>query len=276
MKSFILSTLVLPCFFCSSAYSQLSDSLNLRQLYEQETIYLQGKDYIKGDQRTRLKYITIEKEFTFSKEAYPEFLLSAQDHKSAVRSFYLSLGLYIGSILLLADKKDGALIPFAASMVAYGYGVHYRNKSEREFHHALWSRNRDALLEGSSDITLLSNRYENETIHLSKGRYIKGDQKISLRPQTFEKEFAVSEDGLKEYKLSVQEQQKARPSAFLGLGLVISFFVLASHHQSTAAWIALGGAAITIPISNHHLFKSQNRLRKAIWLRNRDVLITGH
>ncbi len=275
MKSLIHATIVLTCFSASLVYSQSSDSLSLRQRYEQETIYLQGKYYVKGNQLSRTKLTTIGKEFINSKEAYSEFSLSAKDHYKATRSFQLALGLYIGSIFFLANKQEGALIPLAGSLVAYGYGIHYRNKSGREFHHALWIRNRDALLEGSSDVTLLSNRYENETIHLSRARYVKGDQKISLRPQVFEKEFAFSNDGLNEYKLSLQELKKGRPFSFAGVGLLISSLVLFNNHQKTAGLVAFVGAALTLPFSNHYIFKSQRRLQKAVWLQNRDVLLTA-
>ncbi len=275
MKSLIHATILLSCFSASLVYSQSSDSLSLKQRYENETIYLQGKGYVKGDQFSRLKFITIEKEFTFSKEAYPEFLLSAQDHKSANRSFYLALGLYVGSILLLVDKKEGALIPLAGSLVAYGYGLHYQIRSGNRFQHALWVRNRDVLLGESSGTLVLRNRYENETIYLGKGRYMKGSQVLSTRHHALQKEFAFSDEGLKEYMLARHDYRKARPYSFLALGLVVTSFILAKNHETTASWIALGGAAITLPISNHYLWKSQNRLRKAIWLRNRDVLLNA-
>ena len=164
MKSFIRATFVLSCFFSSSTYSQSLDSLRLRERYENETIYLQGKYYVKGNQFTRTKFTTIGKEFINSKEAYSEFLLSAKDHHKANRSFHLALGLYIGSIFLLANKQEGALIPLAGSLVAYGYGLHYNTRSGKRFQHALWVRNAEVLLDGNLDDASLRARYENETI----------------------------------------------------------------------------------------------------------------
>lgn len=274
MKLLIHTSFILCCLYSLPGHSQLSDSLSLRQRYENETIYLQGKHYIKGGQPTRFSYISIEKEFTFSREAYSEFLLSAKDHASARKSNYLALGLYVGSILVLVnDQKGSAFIPLAGSLVAYGYGLHYRIRSGNRFQHALWVRNRDVLLEGSPDSTALRSRYENETIHLERGRHVKGNQVISSRHKAFDKEFVFSIDGLEELKRSRQEYKKALPFSLLGLGLVVSSFVFSTHHEQTASYIALGGALVTISISNHFQYKSLIRLRKAIWLRNRDVLL---
>ena len=275
MKSLIQATILLSCFSASLVYSQSSDSLSLQQRYEHETIYLQGKYYVKGDQFTRTKFNTIGKEFVNSKEAYSEFSLSAKDHHKANRSFQLALGLYIGSIFLLANKQEGALIPLAGSLVAFGYGLHYNTRSRKGFQHALWVRNHDVLLEGSPDQEALRSRYENETLFLNGGRYMKGNHAISMRRNEFEKEFAVSNDGLKEYNLSLQELKKGRPFAFAGLGLMISSLVLFNNHEKSAGQIAFIGAALTLPFSYHYIFKSQRRLQKAIWLRNRDVLVNA-
>lgn len=166
MKFLIHIFFLLGWVYSLPVYSQLADYVGLLQRYEQEVIYVQGKYYIKGDQSIPFSYISIEKEFISSKEAYPEFLLSVKDRTYSRRSYSLALGLYAGSILLLANgNRENASIPFAGSLVAYGYGIHYSFRSGKRLQHALWIRNRDALIKGRLDSAVLRNRFENETIH---------------------------------------------------------------------------------------------------------------
>ena len=272
---FIRATILLSCFYTSFAYSQPSDSLSLRQRYEHETIYLQGKYYVKGDQFTRTKFTTIGKEFINSKEAYSEFSLSTKDHQKASRSFQLALGLYVGGVFLLANKQEGAIVPLVGSLVAFGYGLHYNTRSGKRFQHALWLRNGEVLLNGNLDDASLRARYENETIHWSKGRYIKGNQRISTRHHQFEQEFARSNDGLDEWSLAQKEYHRSRPFTLLAVGMIISSFVLYSHHEKNAAAITYFGAIVPLAFSIHIQSKSQKHLQKAIWLRNRDVLVNA-
>jgi hypothetical protein len=116
-------------------------------------------------------------------------------------------------------------------------------------------------------------KYERETVYIKMGKYIKNGVKtpIGFWGSALEKEFKFSNDGQKEYQL----YRKRVITGFLimtaGYAVGILGPSLGGDKINTSIPLAAGFGliCISIPIT----INGSNHLTKAIWLRNRDVLL---
>ncbi|MCX8491397.1 MAG: hypothetical protein ORN54_10045 [Cyclobacteriaceae bacterium] len=120
-----------------------------------------------------------------------------------------------------------------------------------------------------SDSISFYKKYELETIYLSGSGYIKNNQSFKLR--NLSNEFNSTVQGLKFYQAYWADKKKFIVTYTLGLGLLIGGMAYSGNqlNRNVLVLTSLG----TIGISLHFSMRSQNRLSKAIWARNRDVLI---
>ena len=115
-------------------------------------------------------------------------------------------------------------------------------------------------------------KYELETIYLSGNGYIKNNQSFKLR--NLSNEFNFTAQGLEAYRGYQADRKKFIVTYSIGLGL---FFggLLYSRDQFNPNVVLATSMASLVPLSFsfHFAIRSQNRLSKAIWIRNRDVLL---
>ena len=121
------------------------------------------------------------------------------------------------------------------------------------------------------DSLALWRKYEKEAIYFSGSGYIKGDQKYPIRD--LKKEFEFSPLGKEVYRMSRSDKNMGRASVILGF---VSYSVWINsiskntkHPSPTPLLATVGFWGISIPFS----IRSVNRMNKAVWLRNRDVLL---
>jgi hypothetical protein len=114
-------------------------------------------------------------------------------------------------------------------------------------------------------------KYENEVIYLSGSRYIKGTGIHSYKEIKYE--FDLSPLGKEIYTMYRADQRKYHFFYITGMALYIPAFInLAKRNYKEASNFILGSIAsfaISIPISS----AADKKLQKAIWIRNRDVLL---
>lgn len=112
-------------------------------------------------------------------------------------------------------------------------------------------------------------KYELETIYLSGNGYIKNNQSFKLR--NLKSEFNFTVQGLEGYQAYRADNKKFIVTYSIGLGLLLSGLTYQSNKQTSNLLII--ASAVPIAFSLHFSIRSQNRLSKAIWIRNRDVLL---
>lgn len=113
-------------------------------------------------------------------------------------------------------------------------------------------------------------KYETETIYFSGNGYIKNETKYRL--SHLKTEFDFSKEGMLMHNESRKDQRKFYGFYVLSLGALIAGG--ATYHQNrglSAAFYA--GSLASVSTSIYFAIRSQNRLQKAVWLRNRDVLV---
>lgn len=120
-----------------------------------------------------------------------------------------------------------------------------------------------------SDSVSFFKKYELETIYLSGNGYIKNNQSFKLR--NLSNEFNFTLQGLKFYQGYKADNKKALVAYTLGLGLLLGG--LAYSGDQINPNVLLLTSVVPIGFSLHFSIRSQNRLSKAIWIRNRDVLL---
>ncbi len=121
-----------------------------------------------------------------------------------------------------------------------------------------------------NDSTSLKILYEKEVIYFSGARYIKNN--ISYPLKNLGTEFKTNTEGYELYKLYRSDLRKARIYAIVGLGSLISGFVISNTNNNIGATVALA-SFIPVGISMSFSVKADKKMRKAVWLRNRDVLL---
>lgn len=121
------------------------------------------------------------------------------------------------------------------------------------------------------DSSDFKNRYQKDVIYLSIPGYIKNDKRFSkLHLKT---EFDFSSEGAKIFKLHQEDATKS----FLCISLAFMFFGATSLADNLGytklaevfAYASLVPIAISIPF----VIRSNKRMKRAVWLRNRDVLL---
>ncbi|MBX2914418.1 MAG: hypothetical protein KF856_03990 [Cyclobacteriaceae bacterium] len=121
---------------------------------------------------------------------------------------------------------------------------------------------------GQIDSTMFR-KYKSETIYFKGNKFIKKDQLYPLR--NLKNEFKLSNEGEQLYKDYKSDQRVFLISYSIGVGALLTAIAIKNPTTSSV----LGGVGTTgIGVSIPFLVRGQNLLQKAIWIRNRDVLVT--
>jgi hypothetical protein len=121
------------------------------------------------------------------------------------------------------------------------------------------------------DSLSLWRKYESDVIYFSGGGFIKGDVKHPLRD--LKNEFDYSPLGKEVYRMARNDRNLSR--CFIALGVASEFFWLTSigKRQNTKATAGFLVFTASFGVAIHLSIRSVNRMQKAVWLRNRDVLL---
>lgn len=111
--------------------------------------------------------------------------------------------------------------------------------------------------------------YENEVIYFSGRKYVKNNVKYPIHDIT--REFKVDSDGFEQLQQCKLDQRKARTYLYPGLILYISGLIVLDKNPNVATGL-FGGSIICSSITLYFGSRADKKLRKAVWLRNRDVL----
>ena len=122
-----------------------------------------------------------------------------------------------------------------------------------------------------SSPALSQTTYDTETIYLKGNGYVKNGVKTSrgFFWNNIAPEFEVSRDAVVEFKKAQKLHKVSSILAVAGTGLLIGS--LFADNNDVAAGLAIGGLAVVVPALVIAPI-SGNKLQKAVWLRNRDVL----
>jgi hypothetical protein len=112
-------------------------------------------------------------------------------------------------------------------------------------------------------------KYELETIYLNNNGYIKNNQSFKLR--NLKNEFNFTVQGLEGYQAYRADNKKFIVTYSIGLGMLLSGLAYQGNKQTSN--LLVFASVVPIAFSLHFSIRSQNRLSKAIWIRNRDVLL---
>ncbi|MCB0489119.1 MAG: hypothetical protein KDC99_11620 [Cyclobacteriaceae bacterium] len=116
----------------------------------------------------------------------------------------------------------------------------------------------------------LKAKYEKEVIYLSGRYYFKKNQRYPIR--NLSSEFQNSQDGLVELNLAKSDSRKAKGFLLIGALAYFSGAIVLSNNED----VGIGLVVVSIPInllSIHFSLKANKKLNRAVWLRNRDILI---
>jgi hypothetical protein len=121
------------------------------------------------------------------------------------------------------------------------------------------------------DSSDFKNRYQRDVIYLSVPGYIKNDTRFSkLYLKT---EFGFSSEGTRIFKLHLEDATKSFVCVSLGVMISGASIVTGNfaHHKvaEVLSYASLVPIAVSIPLA----IRSNKRMKRAIWLRNRDVLL---
>lgn len=122
------------------------------------------------------------------------------------------------------------------------------------------------------DTAALKLKYEKEVIYFSGVHYIKGD--IKYRYKQLKNEFNFSPEGMQAFKMHESDARKSRRYARVGLAVFTSALVVGFNtDQDQLALGLLIGAYVPMVVSIHFSTRAHKKMQKAVWLRNRDVLL---
>lgn len=121
------------------------------------------------------------------------------------------------------------------------------------------------------DTAALKLKYEKEVIYFSGARYVKGGTEYQLK--NLKNEFSFSVDGMNMYKMYQSDFQKQRLYSSLFLVTYISGIVIGLNTGGNVGTAIIIGSLIPMGVSFHFGFSADKKMKKAVWLRNRDVLL---
>jgi hypothetical protein len=107
------------------------------------------------------------------------------------------------------------------------------------------------------------------TYYLNNNGYIKNNQSFKLR--NLKNEFNFTVQGLEGYQAYRADNKKFIVTYSIGLGMLLSGLAYQGNKQTSN--LLVFASVVPIAFSLHFSIRSQNRLSKAIWIRNRDVLL---
>lgn len=121
------------------------------------------------------------------------------------------------------------------------------------------------------DSVQLRKKYETEVIRVRSFGYDKGDTSFKLR--NLKNEFEHSPEGKKYFQLFKKDRRNlwiCTAAWYLTYG---GAYFAKGYNQNVLGNSLLIGSFIPLGLSFHYVLRGESRLQKAIWVRNRDVLL---
>lgn len=112
--------------------------------------------------------------------------------------------------------------------------------------------------------------YEKEVIYFSGNKYIKNSTSYPLKK--LETEFKPNTEGFELFQMSLSDRKKSRIYSIISLGSFISGIIVGRNNPDLGLTFILGSIVPT-GISLNLSIKADKKMRKSIWLRNRDILL---
>ncbi len=125
---------------------------------------------------------------------------------------------------------------------------------------------------GQSDSVALKRKYESEVIYFSGNKYVKNEVLYPYR--NLKSEFTKSKEGQLMFLMNQSDRKKTWVYYGIGWGLYVAGVIAYQNNNVRNSNILYGSALIPLSIALHHNFRADKRLKKSIWLRNRDVLLS--
>ncbi len=123
---------------------------------------------------------------------------------------------------------------------------------------------------GQIDSITLKKIYEKEIIYFSGSKYIKNNTAYPIK--NLVAEFEPNTEGFEQYKLFASDQHKSRLYSGVGLASIVLGIIISRNEPDLGSGLILG-SIIPIGISFNFTLKADKKMRKAVWLRNRNVLL---
>ncbi len=120
------------------------------------------------------------------------------------------------------------------------------------------------------DSISLKRIYEKEVIYFSGNKYVKNNITYPIR--NLINEFQKDTEGFYQFQMYKSDLRKSRIYAFTGLCAYVTGLVI-SNRNNKAALGLVAGSIIPGSITIHIGIRADKKMKKAVWLRNRDVLI---
>lgn len=116
----------------------------------------------------------------------------------------------------------------------------------------------------------LKSKYEKEVIYLSGRYYFKNNERYSIK--NLSSEFQNSPEALDELSTARLDARKSRGYLLIGALAYFSGAIVLSHNQEVGIGLVAGSVVPSL-VSIHFTARASRKFKKALWLRNRDVLI---
>jgi len=123
---------------------------------------------------------------------------------------------------------------------------------------------------GQIDSISLKDIYRKEVIYLGGNKYIKNYTAYPIK--NLKNEFEPNTEGFEQYRLFLSDQHKSRLYAGFGLTFIVLGIIVGRNEPDLGYGLILGSIVPT-GISFSLKLKADKKMKKAVWLRNRDVLL---
>jgi hypothetical protein len=120
------------------------------------------------------------------------------------------------------------------------------------------------------DSATLKSIYEKEVIYFSGGKYVKNDVKYKVK--NLASEFKPNTPAFDMYLAHKADYHNGRFYAAAGLGLYIAGIIISDKNKIGGYGLLVSGPVAT-SFSLHFRLRADKKMRKAVWLRNQDVLL---
>ena len=120
------------------------------------------------------------------------------------------------------------------------------------------------------DSLSLKRIYEKEVIYFSGNKYIKNNTLYPIK--NLKTEFKKNSEGYLVYEMAQKDDKKFTILYTIGFAGYIAGFAMLEDKPNTGAGVMIAGS-VPLVISFHFAGRSDKRKKKAVWLRNRDILI---
>jgi hypothetical protein len=122
-----------------------------------------------------------------------------------------------------------------------------------------------------TDSSMLKLKYEKEAIYFSGTRFVKGN--VLYKIKHLKNEFDFSTEGMKTYALYQSDYRKGWKFATLGLVSYVSGLLIGINTNKNVGGALVLGSLIPSGLAIHFGLRANKRMKKAVWLRNRDLLL---